>query len=150
MAIFYALIRGGYNHYTEQGHWPPPLVWAVLYVCTPREISIRTHQHQNFQEGGGEKLPPSCRQCRPGSLRDRVPSPWPDPIEGRCIKIPRLYAALWWQLLDRNFQEPSEKAGEMGEVLFPVGMGRSWHQDLWEVLHGGGPVCPDFRVRVVG
>ena len=29
-------------------------------------------------------------------------------------------------------------------------MGEGLYQDLWEVLHGSGPFCPDFRVEVVG
>ena len=38
----------------------------------------------------------------------------------------------------------------MGKVPPPVGIGGGLHQDLWEVLRGGGPVCPDFRIGAVG
>ena len=37
----------------------------------------------------------------------------------------------------------------MGAVIPPVGTGGDWHQDLWEVLHGGGPVYRYFWIRVV-
>ena len=57
---------------------------------------------------------------------------------------------LWLNRLAHSCQEHPESAEEMGKVLPPDGTGGIWHQDLWEVLRGDGPVCNYFWILVMG
>ena len=38
----------------------------------------------------------------------------------------------------------------MGTFPLHFWTGGVLHQEIWEVLSGGGPVCPYFRIGVVG
>ena len=54
---------------------------------------------------------------------------------------------IYWTAVVRNLHRAQSKLGMFSYLL---GWDGGWYQDLWEVLCGGGPFFPYFRIRFMG